>query len=382
MRFFFSRLVRNPVCPALLCALLVGACGASAGADEDKPRAVRRAFLPDFRAQIQDEPSRAPQLLRDFWARNKDQKNELLIGISIEAARIVWSADRPAPEGALQLLDLTIQHFPNARLRFRAVEAKAEILRRSDRLDEAAQILRATWPQVQSRNLDEVMLPVLSEWVEVLRAQKQPEQAIELLYQSLQNTPPLAHWMNFYRLMVDAQNEAGHADEALRWAALFYRVAPFRDDDIARATGLVTRGWLQGNQMDKPALFAAAQSEVNGPNPLDEVAPPSLPAPVVAALRARLRGDERGEVSASRVAMWLMLGDYGAAMLDAREILLRDPTAAAGTSEVARVFKAADGDVARANEFVQFYRTGKGDNPLPKFLEENPPREVPREVPQ
>ena len=138
-------------------------------------------------------------------------------------------------------------------------------------------------------------------------------------------------------------------------------------------TTLVTRGWLQANDMEKPALFAAAQSEVEAPNPLQEVAAPTLPAPVKLALQQRLQSEANNEASPSRVAMYLILGEHRLAMLEAREILLRDPTGAAGTAEVARVFKAADGDVARANAFLQFYRTGQGENPLNEFLREVTP---------
>lgn len=346
----------------------------AAPAAETETRAVKRAFLPEFRAQIKADPTVAPRLLREFWDDNKDQKTGPLIETSIKAARILWHSDRTTPEAPLELLDLTIQRFPNDRLRFRAVEAKAEILRRANRLDEATQLLETAWPQVKSTNLDPVMLPILSERVEVLRLQKKPDQAIELLYESLQNTPPLVNWMNFYRLMVDAQTDAGHDEEALRWAALFFRIAPFEDDDIARATSLVSRLWLQNaDTKDNPALFAAAQTDVGAPNPLQEVALPILPALASEAVRARLQSDADKEVSPSRVAITLMANEPRAAMMGAREILLRDPTGKAGAAEVARVFKFVDGDVARANAFLQFQRTGAGENPMVEFLREVTP---------
>ncbi len=365
----------------LLCGVMASGVGLvpswAAPNDKNDPRAVRRAFLPEFRAQIQDDASVAPRLLSDFWENSPNQKAEVLIANSIEAARILWRADRSQTDAALNLLDMTLQRFPRTRTRYLVVEAKAEILRRSGRLDEAGQLLKEVWPQVQSRNLDPVMTPILSEWVEVLRAQKQPDKAIELLYQALQTAPPLVNWMNFYRLMVDAQTDAGHTEEALRWAGLFFRVAPFKDDDIARATSLVTRGWLQdAQQMGNPALFAAAQSTVGAPNPLQQVELPQLPPPARAALQARVKSEADKEAAPSRVAIFIVLGDTRAAMLEAREVLLRDPPGAAGTAEVARVFKAADGDVARANDFLGFYRTGKGQNPLIEFLAEGGPREV------
>ncbi len=357
---------------ALPCSLASSVWAAPTKGEVSGPAAVRRDFLPKFRAQVKADPTAAPRLLQEFWDGQQDQTVDVLLTTSIRAARILWDADRSNPDATLSLLDLTLQRFPNTRSRFLVVEAKAEILRRAKRLDEAAQLLEATWPQVRSRNLDKVMLPILSEWVEVLREQKKPDQAIELLQEALQNTPPLANWTNFYRLMIDAQTDAGHRDEALRWAGLFFRVAQFQDDDIARATALLTRLWLEDTEaMGKPALFTAAQSVSDAPNPLQEVAFPTLPASVGAAIAQRLQSETDKEAAPTRVAMYLVIGNPRAAMLEARDILLRDPTSAAGTAEVARVFKAVDGDVARANAFLQFYRTGQGTNPLIEFLRED-----------
>lgn len=365
-----------------LCGLLLatggfGAIASAAPNAEDDPRAVRRAFLPEFRAQIKADPSVAPRVLSNFWQSHSNQKAAVLIENSIEAARILWRTDRSQTDAALNLLDLTIQHFSNTRARYLAVEAKSDILRRSGRLDEAGKLLQTAWPEVQSGDVNPVMTPILSEWVEVLREQKQPDKAIELMYGALQTTPPLVNWMNFYRLMVDSQLDAGHNDEALRWAALYYRVVPFKDDDIARATSLVAQVWLKdAQQMGNPALFAAAQSAATAPNPLQKVELPQLPPAVRAALQARVKSDADKEAVSSQMSLFIVLGEPRAAMLEAREILLRNPTGIAGTSEVARVFKAVDGDVVRANEFLAFYRTGKGQNPLTEFLTGVEPREV------
>ena len=377
MRFFhLARFV--PLYGALI--LTIGSLNTpveAAPVGESAPLAGRQAFLPDFRVQVKDDPSLAPQLLREFWQNSPNQKVQFLITTSIEAARILWRGDHSQTENALSLLDMTLQRFPDTRIRYLAVEAKVEILRKSDRLEEAAQLLETTWPQVKSRNLDKVMLPLLSEWVEVLQEQKKPEQAIELLQDTLQNASPLANWVNFYRLMIDAQVEAGHNEEALRWAGAFFRIAPFEDEDIARATARVTRLWLQdAKTMGNPALFTAAQGDVMASNPLQQVALPELSAPLRASLQARVKSEADKEAAPSRIAMFLLLGETHAAMSEAREILLRDPTDPAGTSEVARVFKAADGDVARANAFLEFYRTGKGENPLIEFLREGESREV------
>lgn len=334
---------------------------------------ARREFLPSFRAEVKRNPDSAARLLRKFWDEHPDDTDQLLIIVSIEAASILSRVDRTRPERTLELLAATEKRFAASPFRFLATQDRAQLLRREGRTNEAALLLEAAWPQVKTPTLNPMMLAILSERVEVLRAQKKPEAAVALLEEALTSTPPLANLMNFYRLLVPALQEAGRNDDALRWAGLYFRICPFESDDIARSTALLTRLWLEAGAqgVEKTARFATAQTDIAAPNPLDKLALPRLTAPVEAALRERVAQGE--SASSARVAIYLALGDARAAMLEARELLLLAKIDAktgenVGAREVARVFKAADGDVARANAFLEWTRSGVGENPILPFL--------------
>lgn len=88
------------------------------------------------------------------------------------------------------------------------------------------------------------------------------------------------------------------------------------------------------------------------------------------ALAARV-GQEKAATPA-RIAMQIVLGQTREAILDARAMLLKNPKSPAAVREVARVFKAADGDVARANAALLFYRDAEGADPLKTFFAEAP----------
>ena len=56
-------------------------------------------------------------------------------------------------------------------------------------------------------------------------------------------------------------------------------------------------------------------------------------------------------------------------MEEARHLLVKRPTAPEGVQQIARVFKASDMNLARANQFVA-YLDGKGEDPLAAFMAE------------
>ena len=136
----------------------------------------------------------------------------------------------------------------------------------------------------------------------------------------------------------------------------------FSDASISQASLLLTRVWLANDfARDKIAAFAAAQTDAAAPNPLDAV---PLPALDVAALQgARVKENDK-------VRLLLLAGQLHEAMVQARRSLVNDPAGERGMYEAALVFKVADGDVARANLFLNFYQNGQGQNPLTAFLKE------------
>lgn len=376
---------------APLCALfLLGMAPLTQAQDEDAPEAgapaakatpnlaIRREFLHSFRSAIARNPDAAASLLEEYLKQQQGRRDaRLLIDIATEAALMLYRHDRAQPERAIDALDLVVKRFPATRARFFAVKTQAEIFRTSGKPEEGLPLLREAWPQVKNDILDPVMTGVMGESVRTLRALQKPDEAVTLLHEALVTAPPLANWMSYYPMLIETLHDAKRDAEAMQWAALFFRVSPFQEADLQRSTVLVTSGWLKAGEVDKPAAFALAQSQPEAPNPLQEVKAPALPDAVRLALAARV-GQEKSATPA-RISMHLVLGQAREAMLDARELLLKNPKSPASVREVARVFKAADGDVARANAALLFYRDGEGPDPLKTFFAEAPaaPSEVP-----
>jgi hypothetical protein len=57
-------------------------------------------------------------------------------------------------------------------------------------------------------------------------------------------------------------------------------------------------------------------------------------------------------------------------MATARALMLDQPQSNAGMLEVCRVFKAHDLNFQRANAFLEFCKTGQGEDPTVAFLKE------------
>jgi len=71
--------------------------------------------------------------------------------------------------------------------------------------------------------------------------------------------------------------------------------------------------------------------------------------------------------------MHVMLGEHGDAMLIARRLLLDNPSKGnVAALEMARVFKAADLNMVRANALLQYMQTGQGINPTDEFFKQYP----------
>ena len=82
-----------------------------------------------------------------------------------------------------------------------------------------------------------------------------------------------------------------------------------------------------------------------------------------------------GQVAASgaphqRVLAYLLLGRLREAMTAARQAIVDDKGGPSGALEIARVFKAADGNLIRGNQWLDFFKDGKGVNPIEAFFKE------------
>ena len=253
------------------------------------------------------------------------------------------------------------------------LNVKVKILLAAKRAPEAVKVLEQ-WRALRFSYLDDPALDDSPLWSENWRAaqnqQKQPAPAVSGLVKEFEagllrrNTFARGLTSNIISELL-AQDKP---QEALSWAKLEFSLCPFDEGAIREATKDVDRCLSAGElTLARVNQFAAAQTDPAAPNPLDKV---SLPPFDTAAIRAQLADPDSQASFEMRLNQWLAVGDYRNAMLLARKQLVGDVTNQNAALQVARVFKAKDGDIVRANGFLTYYQTGQGDNPIPAFLKE------------
>ena len=243
---------------------------------------------------------------------------------------------------------------------------KVQILMAEKRLDDTAKALDQIWPWVINSSDD---IKLWSQyWVDVYNAKGQPQKAVDGLIQTFQQRALLRDQapIDVSTAIADELLKQGKDAQALSWAKLTFVICDYNEGAIRDATKVVTRG-LTGGELSfaKANVFAEAQNNPAAPNPLDAV---PLPALDTKAIQAQLADPKLSPVA--RETALIMLGDYRGAMLVARDRLLNDLGNQENALQVARVFKAKDADLARANQFLAYYQAGQGDNPIPAFLKE------------
>ena len=288
------------------------------------------------------------------------------------------AATRLAEVGSAQL-DAAIALIEEAKPRAatdnrwpRLVVVQAQLLLAGSRPDQAETLIKGVWPKALESSTSKLWRrELMRHYIKALSAQGKVAQAENVLMETLAQYPNLLDSMGNYvcaemlRLQEQKKDRAGQ----LTWAAAAFRLWPFDEKPLAFATYKLTKIWVADDKTLYAArAFAAAQNDAGAPNPLDEVELPLWPAPVQSAL---LRSTQEG-VPGGRIKALLALGLYRDAMLLAREQLVINPTSPTALKQVAIVFKAADGDVARSNAFIAYYNSGQGENPMTAFLSEYP----------
>ncbi len=209
-----------------------------------------------------------------------------------------------------------------------------------------------------------------------------PEDTVALLKSSLMQMPVFLDpdrqrslsWTKgwIYDRLMTALANTGHADEALQWGRLFFAESDFSQASIERATNALSGAWVAQGDLAKVRAFAAAQTGKED-NPLATVKFPTLDADALISGVRRIEKWQQQWVSRDRMPTLITLeiarGNWMGAMKVAQGMLQSQPTATDGPQQIARIFKAKDGSIARANQFLS-YLEGKAKNPLPAFLAE------------
>ena len=204
--------------------------------------------------------------------------------------------------------------------------------------------------------------------------------AIALLKSSLSQMPSLLDpqhqtaedWSEgwIYGELVDLLVAQKQSEDALRWAKLGYAEAAFDKGAIERASQWPGRVWAAQGDFVAARGFALAQDDPKRANPLAKIALPELDETIIGARLKLLRESQSQNYESERVpdivGLQIGIGQLKTAMEDAQALLIKYPTAPQGVEQIARVFKAADGNLVRANQFIA-YLDGNAANPLPEF---------------
>ncbi len=329
------------------------------------------AIVPQYEAELARDPQNALTQLRAFIQANPQIKPKELISVYEDAAtRLVGNS----PDS----LDVAITLLSEGRARVatepdwpRITVLQAQLLLDGARAAQAETTIQAVWPQaLQSKASNKWLRKLMPTYVAVLTAQGKGAEAEKALMETLAVSPDLLYSMGSYigLKMMNLKEMQGDRAGQLSWAALNFRLWPLDADRLALGTRKLMQSWAQNDAKPNVARdFSAAQSDANALNPLLEVELPVWPAPVQKALAiaAQQGGANR------RIGSLMALERYQEAMLLAREQLVKSPTSVPALKQVAMVFKAADGDVARSNAFITYYNSGQGENPMTAFLAED-----------
>lgn len=388
----FSKLPLLLLLPCVVGAPSAPVCAQNATAPDAKPLTdiqKRDLFVREFAAKAKSEAAAAVADGRAFLAAHPQLPPwERLVVYERMGHHLYFGGPKNAAL-ALEVLDEGLREYPRTEQRLLLAAKKAEVLVAEERLSEAQTMLQELWP-VALKGDRRWIHELFSPYATLLRKQKKYDDLAALLIGLIEARPEVLHWFqtendrrwywqhrfvpNYAHLLVDALLAAERPDEALRWAKLTYLFSEFRDDHLGQATALLGRAWMS-QEMSRVKLeaFVKAQSDPQATNPLREVTTPKWDKTVLSdrLAHARLEGGER-------LTLLLLRGDeadWREAMLQARRLVLEDPTGEKGRQgarEVARVFKARDLHLVRANQFLEFFRTGEGQNPIAAFLQPQP----------
>ena len=321
---------------------------------------------------------------QNFVAANTDLVPQVRLGLYREVgARVFGSATWNAPvsskqrdaqdEALLKFLDEGLQDSsqapgipPGDRLPLQRLAII--LLLRHSRMEQVQQRLEAAWPDAMNN-------AAFGDWVKLRRdflvqqgqeAQVVPMMlsAIELRLQGQHQFDPL-----LCQIMAEVLRDQGQSAQSLSWAKLNFMLCYFNDGETSAAAQALARTWTYDLSSDQVKAFAAAQTDASSPNPLQGVALPAFDAKLTELLKtatgqAKTLGDSQAVIS-----LLIVQGDFTGAMRQARSHLASDMGSEDSVRQVARVFKAKDLNLVRANEFLSFYGSGKGPNPMTAFFQ-------------
>ena len=377
----------------VLCGPQIGVARAGEGGDWVALLELRKELGP---AAVRAQPAMAIEKLQAFY--NSRTLHPIVAADVVGQIAEITLGPLKQPDEAAKILDGALERTPPSPQTPETViwlQGKATILLQKNEAAAAKQLLETQLPTIEAAaNSGSAHLGIYASRALLVLTQAQqavgapPAETIALLESALQRMPiyldpkrqVALDWSKgwTYEKLVPLLTNAGRTEEALRWGRLYFAEVDYDGKAIENAVKPLSGVWAKSGDFASVRAFAAAQTEAAAgeerPNPLALVELPKWSdASAINAEMERLTGLQAKNPQRARVAsiisLQIALGQWRAAMEAAMQLMTEDANAPDGTQQVARVFKAHDGSVVRANAFLA-YLEGQGKNPVPAFLAE------------
>jgi hypothetical protein len=336
------------------------------------------------KADLAENPAQAIDTYKRFFGSRALHPN---VGAAVTAAIAELYVGLKDEANAVRIYDWAAKEYQGVPAAARLVPGRVALLRLQKKPGEAVTLLNSEWDNVMREAALDAGLAksALEQKVELSRERKKPEGAIGALENALVQSPvlsstPEGSWV--FQILTDLLFEAGRGKDAVGVARLAFEECGFDKYNIENASVFLTRVWRNQDPSGKEGeAFAAAQSvaadsaEGKKANPLFNYPIPKIEDGVWQdALKQLPTGSAR-----LRINVLIAAGEYGTAMQEAEAFYAQygdkgGASATIGIIEACRVLKAADLNLVRANALLAFLQTKQGENPLPGFYKQYPPR--------
>ncbi|MGI5819846.1 MAG: tetratricopeptide repeat protein [Armatimonadota bacterium] len=192
-------------------------------------------------------------------------------------------------------------------------------------------------------------------------ATDEADTALATLTENATLYPHLLRAPEWYQALFLAHVARGDQPALLSAARAAYAMCDFDEKAIRDAADLVRQAFARSGEVARGVQFLQAQEDDKAPNPLRDV-----PLPDVSEEQREQLLQAAGDDRALRLLVFIYCGDDHAALTEAIDRIATAGTeeATAAVLDVARAFKAVDLNLVRANQFLEYARSGEGLNPL------------------
>jgi len=167
----------------------------------------------------------------------------------------------------------------------------------------------------------------------------------------------------YWQRRVEMHTLLGQAEEGQQAAMLAFRLGAFDENQVNGSLKLLLDALALSDSRSQVGAFLQYLKTGQGDNPLADIPMPEFSEEQLNQLLLQTGGAFPKLVTAN-----LYAGRFDRALKAAQyEVVSISDSATAGIADIARCFKAKDMHLLRANQFIQWVKTGEGTNPLEDF---------------